>query len=205
MDKWRLSAGEEPSALILTAHPDDETIFAGGLLLTYPRWNWQIICVTTPSEQRKQEFKNVVAAFQQEGVNIHNPLILDKYDQDQQLLSDGEYKDWLGSIRKLGLNPDIVFTHNSVGEYGHPQHKALNKIAHSLYRDVWNFVVLGITTQQPYKNKINKVKLTPKMLATKKEIFEKNYISQAGLWSKNGLPDLMNYEFNKGPEVFISD
>lgn len=193
-------------ALILHAHPDDETIFAGGLMLAYPMWQWHLICLTMqPDTQRAQEYAAAAAAFKNKGVNIVNHTALHKRDTGQ-VLSNSEYADWLASVDELankGLKPDITFTHNAMGEYGHPHHMAVNKIAHKTFGNVWDFVFPGKSSVGPQviKNSVNEVELSPEIARAKKEIFDMAYIEQqAGLWQ--GLPELMEYEFHQGPEIY---
>lgn len=202
MEKWNLPEGKNPQALILTAHPDDETTFAGGLMLTYPQWQWHLACVTMQSEFRQKEYEMAITVFRQKGVNIVRSHVLGKKDEYTFLLE--VFKDWQFSIKKLGLKPDIVFTHNVMGEYGHPHHMFINKIAHTLYKNVWDFVFPGETAVGPQvvKAHVNKIKLTEKILKTKNDILNTAYNTD-GFWE--GLPTVMDYEFNKGPEVFTSD
>lgn len=200
---WNIRS-DNPSALLVVAHPDDETIFCGGMLLSYPSWNWNIVCVTMQQgTPRPQEFESVMEKYKEFGVNIQSYLTLNKPDLNQDL-STQDYEDWKTSIKLLGLTPEIVFTHNVMGEYGHKHHIAVSKIVNELFSNVWEFVYPGDMniTPQPKKTKINEVNLDKDTIAKKSEIYATLYLSQAYIW--NVLPELMKYEFERGVEIFTS-
>ncbi|HWY80281.1 MAG TPA: PIG-L family deacetylase [Candidatus Sulfotelmatobacter sp.] len=199
---WNINNKNNPNSLLIVAHPDDETIFCGGTLLSYPNWNWSVVCLTMQmNTPRPEELRKAMELYKNSGVNITSFLSLQKTDEGQPL-SETDIDDWKNSIQKLSLSPDIVFTHNSMGEYGHEHHKGVNKIVHDLFSNVWDFVYPGDIniTPQPTKSTVNSVGLTHEILKKKKEIFEKAYVTQFGLW--NVLKGLMEYEFTKGPELF---
>lgn len=203
MLEWNLANNATPKAVILTAHPDDETIFCGGLMLSNPEWNWNIVCITVQSEDRKKEFERALSAFQNKGVVIKSHRTLDKLDNGMPL-SNHDYDDWLSSVKNLDLKPDIVFTHNVMGEYGHPHHMSANKIAHTLFKNVWDIVFPGETGvgRQVIKTKTNKVELVPNILRVKNDVFNSAYVTQQGLWKF--LSSVMEYEFKQGPELFTN-
>lgn len=198
--------GENVNALVLVAHPDDETIFCGGTMLTYPKWNWQIVCVTMQRDTaRPQEFQKAMAQYKNYGVHIYSYKTLEKEDVIGRDLSNEEIIDWKESIHKLNLSPDIVFTHNVEGEYGHNHHKSLNKIVCKLFPNVWEFVYPGDDniTSNPTKSEIKKVILIEDIKNKKSEIFNTCYTSQVSdIWYL--LPGLLKYEFEIGPEIFTS-
>ena len=83
--KWNVSF-DKPTALLIVAHPDDETIFSGGMLLSYPAWNWNIVCVTMQQgTPRPREFESVMKRYEELGVNIQSHLTLNKPDFNQDL------------------------------------------------------------------------------------------------------------------------
>jgi hypothetical protein len=209
---WKLPATINKEALLLVAHPDDETIFCGGTMLTYPDWNWTVICLThsleSPyqySQVRSQQFRRAMEGFKQMGVNIISYKDLGQEDKgNERDITEADIGQWKTSIQALKLSPNIVFTHNTKGEYGHAQHIAVNKIAHEIFSNVWEFICPGATnvSPQPTKQLSNEVKLSSSVLARKKEIFNNNYVSEWELW--NNLRDVMQYEFETGPEIFTA-
>lgn len=201
---WDLKNNDKVNALVVTAHPDDETIFCGGTILSYPNWKWNIISVTMQTNTvRPQEFAAAMSLYKHFGVNLHSYLTLLKRDENQDL-SPLEIEDWRDSLNYIRTTPDIIFTHNLQGEYGHKHHIILNKIVHEVFsgQNIWDFVYPGDTeiSPQPIKDKLNKVDISRENLEKKENIFNTAYVTQKGCW--NDLKNLMAYEFNSGPEIF---
>lgn len=107
------------NAFIVVAHPDDETIFFSGLILSHKNFKWTIICVTDGNGDgrgtaRKKEF---FKACRKLGANkIHWLGLPDSYSDRLNL---NEIKISLARLDR----PDIVYTHGPLGEYGHPHHQ----------------------------------------------------------------------------------
>ena len=51
-----LELKDEDKCLVIAPHPDDESIGCGGILNLYPK-NFDVICLTSPSDERIEEFK----------------------------------------------------------------------------------------------------------------------------------------------------
>lgn len=105
------------NAVVLHAHPDDELLFADGLMAAKP-WNWTTVCLT-----KGRPYSGVSLGFSDEWRILHRT----------------EYEAWRAAVDALGLTPDLVVTHNAMGEYGHPHHMAVHQIAHELFPKVWDF------------------------------------------------------------------
>lgn len=205
MEQWNLEGRLEPKALLIHAHPDDETIFFGGAMLSNPAWNWDVVCMTMQTEIRQREFVAAMDGFRNAGVNIANQHVLGMPDNGMPL-SNASFAQWVSAAEGLDLEPpDIVFTHNPMGEYGHPHHMAANKLANLLFRNVWSSVFPGETAVGPQVmlSKVNIVELTPSILGVKNKIFVDAYGTQKGLW--NSLGSIMEHQFNQGPEIFTAE
>lgn len=105
------------NAVVLVAHPDDELIFAGALMASKP-WDWTVVVLT--------------------GGRTHPGLSLG-FGDEWRILHRTEYEAWKAAVAGLDLAPDLVVTHNAMGEYGHPHHMAVHQIAHELFGKVWDF------------------------------------------------------------------
>lgn len=107
--------------LIITAHPDDETLWCGGLPIRYNDRKWTVICCTIPRADpvRAEKFLEACRILGVDG--FVRPNIEPEYNG----MVVFPYGSW-------GKDFDVVFTHNAGGEYGHPHH-----------RQVHDFVVNG--------------------------------------------------------------
>ena len=99
---------------VVVAHPDDETLWAGGLLARYN--NWDIVCCSIPRRdpERINDFKDAVKFLN------HNPVIYETTEPSASVQMSHLYNVDLS-------NYDCIFTHNIKGEYGHVHHKQIHK------------------------------------------------------------------------------
>lgn len=118
--------------LMVVAHPNDESMFAGLRLATQPN-QWKVVCVTNGNNWvRRKEFENAMK------------------------LCDAEYEIWSypdnqhESINDCSLENDLrrvvyekywerILTHNNSGEEGHLHHKQINRIMKSIVNNVGMF------------------------------------------------------------------
>ena len=117
-----------------------------------------------------------------------------------------ELKNWTSHKNKQ-IESYIIFTHNREGEYGHQQHKKVNKYVNELFPDniVWEFISPCATNvvPQPFKKEVVIVKLNQGDLDKKRKIYS-NYKTEQGNWI-NDLSMIMLYQFGSGPEIFTKD
>jgi LmbE family N-acetylglucosaminyl deacetylase len=130
------------NVVLIVAHPDDETLWAGGTILSHPSWNWFIICLCRKSDkERATKFYNALQVFKAEGI------MGDLDDGPDQKLLDEKVME--GAI--LDLLPskhfDLIITHNPSGEYTrHIRHEEVSKSVIKLWdagkitaNELWTF------------------------------------------------------------------
>jgi len=118
------------SALVVVAHPDDESIWMGGTILTHPSVEWTIVALCRGDDpDRAPKFRRVMAHYGARGI------ISDVEDDGRMTIraSVPEIERHLMCAlpRK---NYDYVFTHAPNGEYGHPRHKGVSRAVRNFLR-----------------------------------------------------------------------
>jgi len=121
---------EAKKALVIVAHPDDETIWMGGTIARYRNISWTILVLCRASDlDRAPKFRKVVSYYGAKGI------ICDLNDTGDPKESDPA--DVKKIIReKLPKKTFVViFTHGANGEYGHPRHKGVHKAVSQMIKD----------------------------------------------------------------------
>jgi len=97
---------------LIVAHPDDETLWAGGTILSHPDWECFIVCLCRGSDKdRAPRFRQALKALKSEG-------IMGDLDDgpDQKPMEENEVENVI-----LELLPqqyyDLVISHHPSGEY----------------------------------------------------------------------------------------
>lgn len=124
------AAAAARSAAVIVAHPDDETLWAGGLILARPAYRWFIASLCRGSDpDRAPRFGRVVAHLGAEGA------MADLDDgPDQAPLAAGLVQSTI-----LALLPathfDLLVTHGLQGEYTrHRRHEETSQAVSALWR-----------------------------------------------------------------------
>jgi LmbE family N-acetylglucosaminyl deacetylase len=119
------------TVVVIVAHPDDETLWVGGTILSNPSWKWFIVCLCRGSDNdRAPKFLKTLQILGAEG-------IMGDLDDgpEQKPLDENDMENTM-----LRLLPDrhfdLIISHNPNGEYTrHIRHeetgKAVIKLWHS--------------------------------------------------------------------------
>lgn len=130
------------SIAVIVAHPDDETLWAGGTILSHPYHKWFIVCLCRANDsERAPRFYNALKLLKAEGImgNLDD-------GPDQHPLDEKELEDEI--LRLLpATHFDLILTHNSTGEYTrHRRHEEVNKAVITLWHngnisanELWTF------------------------------------------------------------------
>jgi hypothetical protein len=131
---WRRLFGGSKAALsgaVIVAHPDDETLWAGGQILAHPRWDWFVASICRASDKdRSPRFFKALERLQAAGA------IADLDDgPDQRPLETQKIQQtvlWLLPQTRY----DVILTHAPTGEYTrHRRHEELSKAVTELWQN----------------------------------------------------------------------
>jgi LmbE family N-acetylglucosaminyl deacetylase len=134
--------GDNSKCAVIVAHPDDETLWAGGLMLMHPEVKWTVVTICRKSDaDRAPKFFRALEEFSARG------FLGDLDDSpEQRALDNGEVQRTI-----MGLLPsnrfEVVITHSSAGEYTrHIRHEDAAKAVMRLWkaeeliaREMWSF------------------------------------------------------------------
>lgn len=116
------------TAAVIVAHPDDETIWAGGTIISHPEIQWTIFTLCRKSDtDRNPKFFKVCRKLNATGIMAN---LDDGPDQNPLKVTEIE-NTILGALGKK--NPDLIITHSPAGEYTrHIRHEELGKTVFGL-------------------------------------------------------------------------
>ena len=181
-DSLELLLPQVPTALIV-AHPDDEVLWAGGLLSRHK--GFDIICCSIP----KRDPERVLGFFNAAKKLGHHPFLLPYSEID----AESE----LRNLHLIDLSKyKIIFTHNEQGEYGHKHHMQVHNFVKNNHKGLSYFFGFG---KGNYK-----IKLSPDEQKMKMEAL-KCYSNKSD--SDNGMPKwqalLERYNIETSTESFF--
>ena len=166
---------------IIVAHPNDETLWAGGTILSHPSWKWYIACLCRGNDkERAIRFCNALKILRSEGIMG----CLD--DGPEQKPLDGKEVERI----ILDLIPpchfDLIISHNPTGEYTrHLRHEEVSKAVIKLWHtnkisanELWTFAYIDGNKEyypRPVENASIYRKLTKRIWLRKYSIITETY------------------------------
>lgn len=196
-------------ALIITAHPDDESFFMGGTIAEFKKWRWTIFCVTGCDERhnkrRRLELLRACRIYNRKGSRI-KPLMLGivkkkgRFSKSEIAKRLRDYMDEFGPF-------DIIFTHNAGGDYGHKTHRLIHDIVKRLrLANVYNFCIPTLkksasTILDMRHFCIQAIELSSKSRRIKRQALN-IYLKGSQKTNLSRLKRLLTYAFNTKIELF---
>lgn len=174
------------SVAIIVAHPDDETLWAGGTILSHPLWDCFIVSLCRGDDkERAPKFRQVLKVLKSEGIMGH----LDD-GPDQTPLDETELKSTMLDLL-THKHFDLIITHHPDGEYTrHIRHKEVSKAVIELWftskilaNELWTFAYedgnkkylpRAIENASIYRTLTNRIWLRKYQIITETYGFEKN-------------------------------
>lgn len=140
------------SAAVIVAHPDDETLWAGGMILGHPSWQWFILSVCRGSDlDRAPRFFNTLKILGAEGK-------MENLDDGPEQIPLENQKIETAILRSLpSTRFDLILTHSPAGEYTrHRRHEETGEAVISLWHagkiqtgELWMFAYEDGKKQYP--------------------------------------------------------
>jgi LmbE family N-acetylglucosaminyl deacetylase len=128
--------------LMITAHPDDESIFCGGEVLG---GGYYVVCITSGDQvNRRKDFEETQKIAGMAG-EMWNYGSWNKTMDGEAVWTDediGQIKKKLKSLLERQAW-DKIITHNPEGEYGHTHHKIISKTMTGLVADRTKLFYIG--------------------------------------------------------------
>lgn len=117
------------NAAVIVAHPDDETLWSGGIILTHPHYQWFITTLCSQSDpDRSLKFQKALQSYRAAGA------MADLDDGVEQIPLPTPYvqETILGLLP--GVSYDLILTHAPNGEYStHRRHEEVSKAVIDLW------------------------------------------------------------------------
>lgn len=177
-----------PRVAVIVAHPDDETLWAGGLLLSHPEWSTFIVSLC------RGEDPDRVPRFRKALERLNSVGAMGTLDDgaEQYPLSSKHVKDAIMALLPR-RNFDLLLTHAPQGEYTwHRRHGETSRAVKELWREghllagaLWQFAYEdggGAYPPRPQKKPSLHLPLSEAVWAEKFGIISQIYGFEASSW-----------------------
>jgi len=197
------------SIAVIVAHPDDETLWAGGTILSHPLLQWFIVCLSRGSdENRAPRFYDALKVLKSVG-------IMGDLDDgpEQKPLNENVVESAI-----LDLLPhkhfDLIITHNPNGEYTrHIRHEEIGNAVIKLWHkgkistdELWTFAYEDGNKEYlpiPIENATIYRSLTKRIWQKKFNLITKTYGFQKGSFEAETTPQIESFNQFKNSELAI--
>ena len=170
--------------VMITAHPDDETLWGGGHLL---EGEYLVVCMTHGWNTKRR------TAFEQTMRTTNDKYLILDYPDVRKTLSNGKYETDMLSTCKSAIQEDInlilsykkwdlIATHNPFGEYGKFLHKQISQMVTQCYNKMTNKSATLYYFGRYYSanKKIPGEQIAPELLAIKNSMVARYYPTAKG-------------------------
>lgn len=107
-------------AMAVVAHPDDCVIFAYSYIYNHPEYSWTICYLTyTDDHPRAKEF---CTFWKKRNISVVFLGFKEQWNHEKNCPGDLDVVEVKKAIQKIIADQDLILSHNSKGEYGHPHH-----------------------------------------------------------------------------------
>lgn len=188
--------------LVVVAHPDDESIWMGGVMLRHRDWHWHVLSLCRAGDpDREPRFHTVARELGVRGriSDLDDSPVLAPLSPDLR-----EIKDRVRDL--LPREADLIFTHGPDGEYTyHPRHVEISRAVREMVRDgeLTGTLVFfayedggGAYRPRPAADAQIRIELTPEELTRKQHVLRDIYDFQPGSleFDSAGLVEAFNLE-----------
>lgn len=136
----QVSGVKAPYRLLVVAHPDDETIFFAGALLSKRSLPWHVICITDGNADGRGAERRLDFLAATKLLGAKKAEQWGYRDTFRERLPIDEIATRLRDLPA----PREVFSHGPLGEYGHPHHQDCSLAVHrafpklKIFSPAWN-------------------------------------------------------------------
>jgi LmbE family N-acetylglucosaminyl deacetylase len=129
--KYQLPSLKNKKCAVIVAHPDDETLWVGGIMLLHPETEWTVVSITRKSDpDRAPKFFRALEQYNARGA-------MGDIDDgpDQNIVNTRHIQDEIMSLL-FSNRFDVVITHSPHGEYTrHLRHEETAEAVMTLWKN----------------------------------------------------------------------